>query len=219
MRHAARAPLPPELSDQLTAIRIQSLAVDDAYHEIELRDQALPAQNARGVSFRDARWANVDLSGSRLEALELVHCGLGVCNLANLHGQRASLSRVAIDGSRLTGIHLTEAALRDVTIRESRIDLASFGFSRLERVTFEDCRLGQTDFLDAQLDSIRFHRCDLTGADFRGARLHRCEFRRSDLTGLQGAQSLRGAAMEWSDIIAMAGEWASALGIEVLDVE
>jgi len=32
-------------------------------------------------------------------------------------------------------------------------------------------------------------------------------------------QSLRGAAMEWADVVGMAGLWAAALGIEVLDVE
>jgi uncharacterized protein YjbI with pentapeptide repeats len=84
-------------------------------------------------------------------------------------------------------------------------------------VTFEDCVLAQTDFLEGQLDAVRFHDCDLKGADFRDARLKRCEFRRSDLTDLEGVESLRGAAMEWPDIVAMAGVWASTLGIEILD--
>jgi uncharacterized protein YjbI with pentapeptide repeats len=127
--------------------------------------------------------------------------------------------RVHIETSRLTGISLTEAVLHDLTFQGCRVDLASFGFSRLARVTFADCLLTQTDFLEAQLDSVRFHDCDLTGADFRGARLHRCEFRRSDLSGLHGVQSLRGAAMEWPDIVGLAGLWAGALGIETLDVD
>ena len=38
-----------------------------------------------------------------------------------------------------------------------------------------------------------------------------------DLTGAHGIQRLRGSAMEWSDIVEMAGVWAAALGIEVLD--
>jgi uncharacterized protein YjbI with pentapeptide repeats len=117
----------------------------------------------------------------------------------------------------LTGIDLPEATLRDVTIRGCRVDLASFGFCRLERVSFEDCLLAQTDFLEAELDSVRFHGCDLTRADFRGARLHRCELRRNDLTELQAVENLRGAAMEWADIVAMSGTLAAALGIKVLD--
>lgn len=122
-------------------------------------------------------------------------------------------------GSRLTGVHVPEGRLLDVAFVGCRIDLASFGFSKLLRVTFEDCVLRQTDFLEAELDSVRFHDCDLTEADFRGARLQACEFRRSNLNGLQGVTSLRGAAMEWPDIVELAGVWAAALGIEVLDVD
>jgi uncharacterized protein YjbI with pentapeptide repeats len=71
--------------------------------------------------------------------------------------------------------------------------------------------------LEARLESVRFYDCDLAGADFRGASVRQSEFRRVDLSWLEGVQGLRGAAMEWSDIVAMAGLWAAALGIEVLD--
>ncbi len=174
-------------------------------------------QHASGVSFQLAQITSVDLSGSRLEHLRLADSKLRGCNLANLQAPRADAACVSIESSRLTGIHLVEATLRDVTIRGCRVDLASFGFCHLRRVTFEDCTLGQTDFLDARLESVRFHRCDLEQADFRGAHMQHCEFRRSDLTGLQGIESLRGAAMEWPDIIGHVGAWAAALGIDVLD--
>ena len=55
------------------------------------------------------------------------------------------------------------------------------------------------------------------GADFRGARLRNTEFRRCELIELQGVESLRGAALEWETIVGMAGVWAAALGIKVLD--
>ncbi len=106
-----------------------------------------------------------------------------------------------------------------MTISGSRVDLATFAGARLERVTFEDCMLVQTDFLDAHLRSVRFQTCDLTRADFPGAHLRSCEFRRCDMTELEGVTSLRGAAMEWRDIVGMAGVWAAALGIEPLDEE
>jgi uncharacterized protein YjbI with pentapeptide repeats len=95
----------------------------------------------------------------------------------------------------------------------------AFGFARLTRVTFGDCLLAQSDFLDAQLDGVRFHDCDLSRADFRGARLSACEFRRCKLDELQGVTDLRGASFEWPAIVELAGTWAGALGIEVLDAE
>jgi uncharacterized protein YjbI with pentapeptide repeats len=217
VRRPAQPPRPPESTPDLQALEISSLSAEEAHDEIALTGLALSGQRAGGVTFRNARWVNVDLSGSRLEQLGLGDCLLSGCNLANLQGRQASFTRVAIESCRLTGIDLPEAALQDLTVRDSRIDLASFSFSRLARVTFEDCLLTQTTFLDAELDSVRFHRCDLTSADFRGARLRACEFRGSDLTGAEGVHSLRGAAMEWTDIIEMAGVWAAALGIAVLD--
>jgi uncharacterized protein YjbI with pentapeptide repeats len=219
VRRAARPPLPPDSPGQLEAIEIAALTARDTYQEVQWTSAALPRQRAGGVSFAGARWVSIDVSESRLEQLRLDDCTLGSCNLANLQARGASLTRVSIEGCRLTGIDLPEALIQDLTIRGSRIDLASFSFSRLARVTFDDCLLTQATFLDAQLDSVRFHGCDLSHADFRGAQIHRCEFRGNNLTGLQGVQNLRGAAMEWADIIDMAGVWAAALGIEVLDAD
>jgi uncharacterized protein YjbI with pentapeptide repeats len=95
--------------------------------------------------------------------------------------------------------------------------MASFGFSRLARVVFEDCVMAGTEWLEAELDSVRFESCDLSGADLRGATLRRCELRRCSLEDIVGVERLRGAAMEWHRIVEMAGVWAAALGIEVLE--
>ena len=204
---------------QLEAGELHELRHDVNVSESDVSGAVVVDQTASGVTFASVRLADADLSGSRLEHLRITDGVLQRCNLANVHAARASLHRVAIEGSRMTGMAFAEATLRDVTLSGSRIDLASFGFSRLQRVTFEDCVLHQTDFLEAQLDEVRFHGCDLTRADFRGARLNQCEFRRCDLTGLEGVESLRGAALEWSDIVGMAGVWAGALGIERLDAD
>lgn len=212
-------PHPPELPYQLERAELGALAHDVAYEEIEVADAAVPDQHAGGVTLQTVRLTKVDLSGSRLEHLKLIDSRLSACSLANVQGRRANVTRVAIATSRLTGIHLPEATLRDVTIQGCRVDLASFGFSRLLRVTFDDCLLVQTDFLESQLESVRFRHCDLSRADFRGAALKLCELRGCNLTDLQGVKSLRGAALEWRDIVEMAGTWAAALGIEVLDTD
>lgn len=219
VRAGANVPREPDLPTQLDRDEIATLTHDARIGEIELSSLFLAGQHANGVTIETARIDRADLSGSRLEHLRIADCALEGCNLANLYARGGSIERVRIQNSRLTGIDLTEGTLRDVTLRDCRIDLASFGFSRLERVTFEDCLLAHTDFLEAKLDSVRFHRCELSRADFRDARLVRCELRRSDLTEIQGAEHLRGAAMEWADIINMAGLWAATLGIEVLDAD
>jgi uncharacterized protein YjbI with pentapeptide repeats len=211
------SPRQPELPPELERIEIDALSHDATFTDIEVVQASLVDQHANGVTLGTVGLSSVDLSGSRLEHLSIADAALTGCSLANVQGRSARVTRALIEGSRLTGFVLSEAALTDVTFRGCRADLASFGFSHLVRVTFEDCLLAQTDFLDARLDAVRFLDCDLSRADFRGARLEGCEFRRCDLAGVEGAASLRGAAFEWPAIVAMAGTWAAALGIEVLD--
>jgi uncharacterized protein YjbI with pentapeptide repeats len=217
MAPASVPPTRPELPSQLQRVELTKLDHDLWLAELELADASLVDQLARGVTFESAKLTGSDLSGSRLEHIRIVDSMLTRCNLANVKARRVRLKGVVIEDSRLTGMALFEGALTDVTFHGCRVDLASFSSCRMERVSFEDCVLTQTDFLEARLASVRFHGCDLTNADVRGARMKHCELRRSELTGLQGVESLRGVAMEWPDIVEMAGVWAATLGIEVLD--
>jgi len=219
MRSTASSPRRPELPAQLRPAAIESLQHDADIAEVELAGASLQSQSARGVTFQDSILAGVVLAGSRLEHLRITDAVLRGCDLANVHARGAAFKGVLLEDDRLTGIALAQSTLTDVAFRGCRIELASFAGSRLERVSFEDCQLAHTDFLEAKLDAVRFEGCDLTEADIRGARLKRCELERSTLSGLRGVESLRGAAMAWGDIIEMAGVWAAALGIEVLDPE
>ena len=217
MHSGASTPQPPRLPTGLGRLEIDALAHDEVYTEAELSDLALSDQDSNGVEMREVKLTNVALTGSRLDQLKVTDGELVSCDLSNLEGRGVKATRVTIESSRLTGVALREAALHDLGVRGCRVDLASFSSSRLARTTFEDCRMADASFLDAELESVRFHGCDLTNADFRGARLQRCEFRRSDLTGLDGVRSLRGAAIDWPGIVAMADVWAATLGIRVLD--
>jgi uncharacterized protein YjbI with pentapeptide repeats len=207
------------LAPELDRAGIETLTDDDRWDEVARDDLELTDQCAAGVGFDGVRLTRVDLSGSRLDALRLIDAALTDCNLANLQSRRLEAARLAIGRSRLTGIGLHEGSLHDVTISGCRVDLASFGFSVLARVTFEDCLMTEASFHGAQLDAVRFHDCDLTRADFRQARLRRCEFRRTDLTDLEGVVHLRGAAIDWPTVVGLAGVWAAALGIRVLDTD
>ncbi|MFL5843370.1 MAG: pentapeptide repeat-containing protein [Solirubrobacteraceae bacterium] len=159
----------------------------------------------------------VDLADGRGEELRVVDLVVAGANLANLRAARSRGERLVVRRSRLTGATFAEGRLADVTFAECGMDLVSFASCGLERVTFEDCVLTGADLQEARMRDVRLHRCDLTDADLRGARLTTCELRGCTLDGLRGAEALRGAAMEWSDVVAGAGTWAAALGIEILD--
>jgi uncharacterized protein YjbI with pentapeptide repeats len=163
-----------------------------------------------------ARLVEADFSGVRARGVDLVDCELRTCNVANLLVTKSALTRVAFTGCRMTGFGCPEAALEDVTFTDCLLDLAAFGFARLRRVSFENCVLRDADFREARFESVRFADCDLTEAWFSGARFDRSELRRCTLDGLRGVDGLRGAALEWGDVVGLAGTMAAALGIVVL---
>jgi uncharacterized protein YjbI with pentapeptide repeats len=213
------APEPPDLTEELPAGRLDAAAIDngDSWSHVRLADASLPALRATGLSFREAALARVDVTGGRLINLSFADVDLDTCSLATIDARSASMLRVAAQGCRMTGLLWAEGALRDVVMRDCAIDLASFAASRIEQVVFERCNLRQTDFQDAELRGVRFVDCDLSEADLSGARLAFCELEACRLDGLRGAESLRGAAMPWPDIVAAAGLFAGALGVRVLD--
>lgn len=160
---------------------------------------------------------SLDLSGRRQDRFGLLDCALERCDLSNVHARGGSFVRVACSGGRLTGLSVTEGLLRDVRFRDCRIDLGSFAASKLERVVFQRCQLTALDLRDADLRSVRFEECQLDRAELSGARFQRCELRGCRLDGATGLERLRGVAIEWSDLLALAGGLAAALGIRAVD--
>ena len=184
----------------------------------------LPATPATAVpeledhaEWRELELTGEDVSGARVRGLELTDVVLRQCNTANLTALKASLSRCEFAGCRMTGLALPDSTLEDVRFTDGLIDLAAFGFSRFRRVIFANCILRDADFTDARFESVRFHRCEMQGVTFTGARFAKSEMRGCTLEGIRGIEGLRGVAMDWSDVVGLAGTFAAALGIEVVE--
>lgn len=73
------------------------------------------------------------------------------------------------------------------------------------------------DFREVSFTGTDIERCDLSGASLHGARFARSSLRDCAFQNLQGVEGLRGAALPWSDLVGLAGTFADALGIRVLD--
>ncbi len=213
----AEQPRLPGLDEDLPVLDVDALGHEDTFDGVRVEGAALAGMRASGVTFTSSRLVDVELGGANLEALALTEVVVARGDLSNVEARRAGIRVAALSGCRMTGIALTQATLLDVTIRGAQLNLASFAGSKLKRVTFEDCVMRQSDVMDAELESVRFHSCDMTEFDLRGATLARCELRDCRLDGVRGADRLRGAAMPWSDIVAMAGIWAGELGIQTLE--
>jgi uncharacterized protein YjbI with pentapeptide repeats len=192
-------PDPPDLPDAPERLSDVALEADS---QLRFEESVL-----EGAEFVAGDYPNLALSDVHLTR----------CNLTNLKAPGASWVRTRIESSSLTGLICTEARLRQVTFADCRADLASFGASELETVLFRDCRLKQADFSDARLALVRFESCDLSEVDFARVGCREVQFQDCTLDGIRGVESLRGAAMSHADMLAAAGTFAEALGIEVLD--
>jgi uncharacterized protein YjbI with pentapeptide repeats len=79
--------------------------------------------------------------------------------------------------------------------------------------------MAQSDLQDVSCESVRFLSCDLTECDLTDARFRRSELRGCELGGLHGVERLRGAGIEWGDLLELAPTLAAALGIRLLDAD
>ena len=106
-----------------------------------------PADGAElsAVAVRDARWAELSVTGLRLDEVEIAGGDLagarfvdpsfrdiviGDANLANVTFHGGLLWRARIAGGRLTGLAVTEGELRDVTIHDATASMAGFDTRR-----------------------------------------------------------------------------------------
>jgi uncharacterized protein YjbI with pentapeptide repeats len=149
---------------------------------------------------RQGGWEDVEISGGQLGGL-------------NLTG--SSLRRVLIQRARMSGVVLAETELKDITIEDTKLDLANFRFAKLSRIQFVRCQLIDADFGASQLVDVDFTNCDLTSADFSGATLKRVDLRSSTVQQIKGIGGLKGATINYDQMITLVPELAAGLGIEV----
>jgi uncharacterized protein YjbI with pentapeptide repeats len=107
---------------------------------------------------------------------------------------------------RLPPVELAELD-HDATFDEVAIAGPSLTSQRARGVTFQTARLAHLDLSGSRLEDLTIAESVLDACNLANFHAHRA----------RGVESLRGAALEWSDIVGMAGTWAAALGIEVLD--
>jgi uncharacterized protein YjbI with pentapeptide repeats len=187
-----------------------SLVLDGA--RVDPRDEALRVE---GVEIVESELRGVTLEAGRPLEFRLRDTVLRDCDLSNIEGREATLTRVVVSNSRLIGVAFSPAKLRDVAVADSMLSLASFAFGELRDVLFERVNLREASFMEARLENVSFIDCQLEGADFRGVRLRDCVMRGSSLEGVIGVESLRGLTMPWADVVASAGVLAAAAGIEI----
>jgi uncharacterized protein YjbI with pentapeptide repeats len=208
---------PPHLPSPRSAAMLPDHDPEDEarFRGLDFIDLDLTGRVAGSVEFDGCHFKGTDLGDSALDKGALVDCRFETCNLANVRASEASMRRVQVSVSRMTGFHWINGALRDVAFQDCRLDLSTFRFSKLTDVVFTECNLTRADFTNADLSRARFVDCLLPGVQFAHANLSGTRFTRCELVDIDSATSLRGAVLEGHNLIALAHTLATALGITI----
>ena len=143
----------------------------------------------------------------------LVDLALTECDVVGVLAEKARLERVSITNSRLRGTTWAGGVVRHVTLDNVTGTDVSFRFSSLRSVTIRDAQIPELDFTDVEFDEVRLERCVLPGAVFDHARVKSLRIEGCDLAGATGVINLRGASMDFDDVLSVAPGLAREIGI------
>jgi uncharacterized protein YjbI with pentapeptide repeats len=208
---------PPQLppSRQIAVLPDYDVEDEATYRALDFLDLDLTGREAQSVEFDGCHFKGTDLGETVLDKSGFADCLVENCNLANLRASDASIRRVRISMSRMTGFQVINGGLRDVSFVDCRLDLSTFRFCTLTDVVFSECNLTRVDFTNADLSRARFVDCQLAGAQFSHANVSGTRFTRCELVDIDGVTSMRGAVVEGHNLIALAHTLAAGLGITI----
>ena len=194
---------------------------DSAWVEVERTADVVGADGAApdvvDVEITASLLRGCSLSGARIERLRMTDVVLDGCDLSGADLYEADLTRVAFESCRLSGATLAKARLTDVTFTGCKAEGLNLRMVTGARVTFDDTVLRDADLLSAAITDGRFLGCDLHDADVTKAKLGGVRLHRSQLDGLKGAEHLRGAVIDATQLVPLAVRVFAALGITVED--
>ncbi len=209
--------VPPQLPANLEDSDGTELVDDASVEACRLQSVDLTGQAARAVSLDEVTLEKVTLAEAKLDKFTGRDIIAQHCDFSSAHCSEAGLQRVLFEHGRMTGMDCNKANFKDVTFVNCKLDLANFRFSKLTRVKFNDCVLSDADFLGATLTDVIFENCVLERTDFGQCTMKNVDLRSSPLSGLRGWQSLKGATIDHTQLIAAAPYLAVELGIIVQD--
>jgi uncharacterized protein YjbI with pentapeptide repeats len=165
--------------EQLTATFAEQLA-SGAVYDAFADGLALPpliSPRGQAASIEGCIFRSVTLSDSRAQRLHMRDARIENSDLANVNLTGSSLERVEIIATRLTGATWSESQFKSLLFRECKLDLALFRMAHLENCEFHNCILVDADFYSADLSGAIFRKCDLSRVDFSHAKLTGADIR------------------------------------------
>jgi uncharacterized protein YjbI with pentapeptide repeats len=154
-----------------------------------------------GASIQDAKWRNLDFTGSKLNGLrlfgcELSNCWFNRCQLCDLRVWRTAFSECSFVGANLrksalggvqngrrntyTGIDFSEADLRETIYKAAAFERCTFRNAKLEKLDFQTSTFANCVF-EGELRDVLFYRRGFEGEAFPANEMANVDFSRAKL--------------------------------------
>lgn len=158
---------------------------------------------AHGI-FENSRYTDTDLTGRDLAGIILSECSLVAPIVADSDLTSARLRDTLVERMQAPNLFAPRSGLHRVHIRDNRLgaldllDELDLGSGTFTRVAFEDCSVGVLDVDRATLDQV----------DLRGLRIDT----------IRNMGGMKGATISAHQAVALAGQFASHLGLRIEDL-
>jgi uncharacterized protein YjbI with pentapeptide repeats len=216
MAQPAPGPSTPRLPDTLVS-DAEALLGDDVEWSGQHVVGDFSSRTAERVDVTACRVQSTSFTAVDIRRLRVSDALFVDCELSGATLHEADFSRVEFVQCRMLGLSVPAGRLRDVRFVECRLDGAEFRMSDCDQVQFDRCNLVGADFYAARLSRVHLFDSDLTGVEFSKAILKDGRLHGSRLESLRGASALRNVTIDSSQILPMALQVFSSVGIDVDD--
>jgi len=189
--------LPAELTP-LTDLKRQIMK-DETISAVSVDQEDVTGVAAKSVSLSEVKATSTGFVEAKLERAAFIDCIFSKCDFTASKLPDASWQRTVLLAARC------------------KLDLANFRFAKLKNVHFKDCDLTEADFYAAELHNVEFENCNLDRVEFSSSKLKKVDLRSSDILAIRGVDSLGGAIIDSSQLMALAPALAAHHKIVVED--
>lgn len=193
---------------------------DDGDYEVALFEKtSFRGVHAGNVRFLESALSGVDFGDCNLRGSRFTEVWIGGgCQLNGSDLARTSWLDSEMVTSVVAGTALFDSDLRRVNFFGCKLVGTNFRNAALREVAFVDCTLRDVDFAEARLIDVTFPGSSVSSLHVHKARFRNVDFREASALEIgSGIESLRGAKINYSQLLDLAPAFAQALGILVDD--
>ncbi|MEV0248557.1 pentapeptide repeat-containing protein [Nocardia sp. NPDC050712] len=194
------------------------LESDEEYDNVHVAGREFDEPDCRGSRFLESALTEVSIMRGSLRFTRLSDVWLrGVRMVGTNLGQSDWQDAELID-SAWSGVEIVSAGLRRVRFEGCKFESVNFRNCTLREVEFVDCVLRDVDFAEAALRQVSFPGSTLLRLAVDRARLQNVDLRGARTIDIaSGLDALRGATINYGQLMDLAPAFAQAAGIIVSD--